>query len=320
MRNSFLALFFLINYISYSQEVDFYGKKIDTRKICNSLGFTDNKEAKLYLDTICNSIGIKNNFIMAPCNSVGTCLATEINGDYYILYDNNFFAEIKKTTLGFTEKKIKSKTDKYNWQYLTILAHELGHFQNNHFSPIVRKTFSNNDLELQADEYAGYVINKLGGTLEQGKFIFNSNFVSLNKTLEHPARKDRIEAFEKGYNKQTNSNFINAENLIEQNTQLPAQFPGGNSSWQTYLSNNLQSDIAFKKGAPVGRYTIVASFTISENGKLTDIKTENDPGFGTKEEMIRVLSNSPDWIPAVQNGRNIKYSLKQIITFIVSEK
>ena len=261
---------------------------------------------------------------MAPCSSVGTCLATEINGDYYILYDNNFLAEIKKSALGFTEKKIKSNANKYNWQYLTILAHELGHFQNNHFSPIVRKTFSNNDLELQADEYAGYVINKLGGTLEQGKFIFNSDFVPLNKTLEHPARKDRIEAFVKGYNKQPNSNFINTINTDtlsnEELNQIPAEFPGGTSSWSKYLSNNLKGDIAFKKGAPIGRYTVVVSFTINENGKLTDIKAENDPGFGTKEEMIRVLSNSPDWIPAVQNGRNIKYSHKQSITFIVSEK
>jgi hypothetical protein len=326
MKTFLVLLISFSHFIGIAQTVDFYGKTIDTKNICQSLSFNDNKEAKTYLDTICNSIGIKSNFIMAPCGNIGTCLATIVNGDPYILYDNAFLTEIKKSALGFTEKKIKSNTDKFNWQYLTILAHELGHFQNNHFSPLIRKTFTNNQLELQADEYAGFVISKLGGTIEQGKQIYNSSIISVNQTLEHPSKKDRIDAYEKGFKKEylkssqnQNSNNESAFKSDENIVQIPAQFPGGVGAWQKYLSQNLNDQIATKNGAPEGRYLVIIKFKISANGEISETSVENDPGYGTKDELIRILKQSPKWIPAIQNGRNVPYYHKQSITFVVGK-
>jgi len=45
----------------------------------------------------------------------------------------------------------------------------------------------------------------------------------------------------------------------------------------------------------------------------------NDPGYGTAEEAVRVIKNSPSWIPAVQNNKNVNYRQKQNITFQVSK-
>ncbi|MFN9666506.1 MAG: energy transducer TonB [Bacteroidota bacterium] len=101
--------------------------------------------------------------------------------------------------------------------------------------------------------------------------------------------------------------------------QIPAEFPGGVSAWQRYLERNLNSGIPVDNGAPPGRYTVIVSFTVSKTGAISDVQAENDPGYGTKAEAIRVITKGPSWKPAVQNGRNVIYRHKQGITFVVSE-
>ncbi|MCA6472771.1 MAG: energy transducer TonB [Chitinophagaceae bacterium] len=101
--------------------------------------------------------------------------------------------------------------------------------------------------------------------------------------------------------------------------QIPAEFPGGLPAWTRYLERNLNSNIPTENGAPAGRYTVVVAFTVSKTGAISDVQAENDPGYGTKAEAIRVITRGPSWKPAVQNGRNVIYRHKQSITFVVSE-
>lgn len=102
--------------------------------------------------------------------------------------------------------------------------------------------------------------------------------------------------------------------------QIPAEFPGGTSAWSRYLERNLNRDIPSENGAPPNRYTVIVSFTVSKTGAISDVSAENDPGYGTKAEAIRVITKGPSWKPAVQNGRNVIYRHKQSITFVVSEE
>jgi protein TonB len=102
--------------------------------------------------------------------------------------------------------------------------------------------------------------------------------------------------------------------------QIPAEFAGGTSAWSRYLERNLNRDIPVENGAPPGRYTVVVAFTVSKTGAISDVAAENDPGYGTKAEAMRVITKGPAWKPAVQNGRNVIYRHKQSITFVVSEE
>lgn len=102
--------------------------------------------------------------------------------------------------------------------------------------------------------------------------------------------------------------------------QIPAEFPGGTPAWSRYLERNLNRDIPVENGAPPGRYTVVVAFTVSKTGAISDVAAENDPGYGTKAEAIRVITKGPAWKPAVQNGRNVIYRHKQSITFVVAEE
>ena len=101
--------------------------------------------------------------------------------------------------------------------------------------------------------------------------------------------------------------------------EIPAQFPGGAEAWQKYLERNLNRDLPIQNGAPVGKYVVRVSFIVDKMGNISDVKWENDPGYGTQEEAIRVIKKGPNWKPAVQNGRNVTYRHIQNIVFIVSD-
>lgn len=101
--------------------------------------------------------------------------------------------------------------------------------------------------------------------------------------------------------------------------QIAAEFPGGLPAWTKYLERNLNRDLPVENGAPPGKYTVVVSFIVSKTGDISDVVAENDPGYGTKAEAVRVITKGPKWKPAVQNGRNVIYRHRQSITFQVSE-
>lgn len=102
--------------------------------------------------------------------------------------------------------------------------------------------------------------------------------------------------------------------------QIPAEFPGGIPAWTKYLERNLNRDLPVENGAPPGKYTVIVSFIVDKNGGISEVKAENDPGYGTKDEAVRVIKRGPNWKPAVQNGRQVIYRHKQSITFMVSEE
>ncbi len=100
--------------------------------------------------------------------------------------------------------------------------------------------------------------------------------------------------------------------------QIAAEFPGGLPAWSKYLERNLNRDLPVENGAPPGKYTVVVSFIVSKTGDISEVTADNDPGYGTKAEAIRVITKGPKWKPAVQNGRNVIYRHKQSITIQVS--
>jgi protein TonB len=102
--------------------------------------------------------------------------------------------------------------------------------------------------------------------------------------------------------------------------EIPAEFPGGREAWTKYLERNLNRDLPIENGAPAGKYVVTLSFIVDKNGLISDVQSQNDPGYGTKDEAIRVIKKGPNWKPAVQNGRNVIYRHIQNIIFVVAEQ
>jgi hypothetical protein len=112
----------------------------------------------------------------------------------------------------------------------------------------------------------------------------------------------------------------NDEDLVFNKVEREAEFPGGTSAWQKYLMKNLNAEVPVDKGAPAGLYQVIVRFIVDRNGHLSDIKAETNNGYGTEEEVIRIIKNSGDWIPAKQNGRKVNAYRRQPVVFAVEDE
>ena len=108
-------------------------------------------------------------------------------------------------------------------------------------------------------------------------------------------------------------------NMVFTDAQQPATFHGGQKAWEDFLIKNLNAAIPADKNAPPGTYKVTLSFLIDKNGKVSEVKALNDPGYGTAAEAVRVMKLSPDWDVAMQNKKVVVYRQKQTITFVVQE-
>lgn len=98
-----------------------------------------------------------------------------------------------------------------------------------------------------------------------------------------------------------------------------ASFTGGKDNWIRYIQRNLKADVAVKKGAPLGQYTVVVQFVVDTDGQVINIKPITAFGYGMEEEVVRLMQKSPRWQPAWIYGTKVKAYRKQPITFVVEK-
>ena len=83
------------------------------------------------------------------------------------------------------------------WAAATLLAHEVGHHLNGH---TIKFGGSRPHVELEADEFAGFVACRLGASLEQAQEVMR--YVASNEgSSTHPARKERMDAIARGWSR-----------------------------------------------------------------------------------------------------------------------
>jgi antitoxin component YwqK of YwqJK toxin-antitoxin module len=96
-----------------------------------------------------------------------------------------------------------------------------------------------------------------------------------------------------------------------------AEYISGEQGWRDFLRKNLNPMVLVDNRAPDGKYTVILKFIVNQDGTLDEIKPENDPGYGTVAEAIRVLKSSSKWKPAIQYGKYRRAYRRQPITFFI---
>ena len=138
---------------------------------------------QVMLEKIIDATGLQLNFELKEAN-VLNIEATVNHRKRYILYNPSFITSL-------------SAASKDNWTIMALLAHEVGHHLNGH---TIRKGKGHPGLELEADEFAGFILHKLGATLPQSQNVMN--YIAKSKaTATHPARNSRMTAIETGWNR-----------------------------------------------------------------------------------------------------------------------
>ena len=88
-------------------------------------------------------------------------------------------------------------------------------------------------------------------------------------------------------------------------TTLP-EFPGGTVAFYKFIGTNFKVPAELKSGGKV-----FFTFIVEKDGSLSEFEILKDIGFGTGEEITRVLKLSPKWIPGKENNETVrvKYNL-----------
>lgn len=138
-------------------------------------------EPAILLNDIMKVTGLQQNFELKAAD-VMNFEAVIQHKKRYILYNPEFLAQLNKVA-------------RNKWAATALLAHEIGHHLNGH---TMKRSGSNIKVELEADEYAGFVLKQMGATLAESEEVMY--YVAKQEDSKtHPARSSRILAIQNGW-------------------------------------------------------------------------------------------------------------------------
>ncbi|HYF30884.1 MAG TPA: hypothetical protein VD993_07180 [Chitinophagaceae bacterium] len=139
-------------------------------------------EAKAIVQEILDIVGVNTSFEVRAAK-IPNAAAAVAHGKKYILYNPSFMAALSKAT------------GSNRWVPVAVLAHEIGHHLSGHTSTHTTSTPAN---ELEADEFSGFVLRKMGADLEDAQLAIRT-LSGKRASATHPARSDRMEAIAAGW-------------------------------------------------------------------------------------------------------------------------
>jgi hypothetical protein len=214
------------------------------------------------LREITDVVGLKPRFELRATTEVQNAAAVVYGGKRYLLYNPQFVGAVNRA----------GRTD---WAGISILAHEMGHHLNGH---TLKGGGSNPADELEADEFSGFVLRKMGASLAQAQAAMA--IVSDDEASPtHPGRSTRLTSISEGWQR--------ANQQIVASTRVPAP-----SATPAVLAN--------RATAPV-RTVATSSSPVSILGKITFRDNPDIPYYLTNR--LNVVKIDPEERTAQVVGR-----------------
>jgi hypothetical protein len=141
------------------------------------------QSAEKVVQDIMSVIGLRANFELRGAN-VPTAAAVIKQGKRYILYNPQFMNNIISATGS-------------RWAAVSILAHEIGHHLNGH---TLDNESSKPKTELEADEFSGFVLQKMGASLTDAQAAMAA-IASRKGSHTHPPKNQRLSSIATGWTK-----------------------------------------------------------------------------------------------------------------------
>jgi protein TonB len=106
--------------------------------------------------------------------------------------------------------------------------------------------------------------------------------------------------------------------------EIEASYPSGDAGWRKYMSASpilpKAINYAMKKGLAPGQYTVIVKFIVDPDGNVNAIVPETYIGYGFEEAVVKLISKSGKWNPAVINGRKVSAYRKQPVVFMIAKE
>lgn len=292
------GLIFLLSNILYSQNLD-YNNGYESVRICTAIqgnNFVSEKSADESLTKILSVIGASKRFVLQECSNINNAVALTLNGVRYIMYDPEFMSELKYSS---------------DWTNMFILAHEVGHHINGHSVDVILSSNGmgkENSLstkriqELEADEFAGFVLGRLGATLSQTQSVMKTISSDGDDSYStHPSRSKRLNAIKRGF--ENSGGYVNSSNLdIKKGKTIDSPYSNRRFSNVTYTSFTMGSGVYIgyvnNRNIPHGYGRVNYNDGGFYEGEFVDGSLN---GYG-KQTWVSGSYYEGYWVNDVQNG------------------
>lgn len=147
----------------------------------DALAFSEEASASAVVRDILDEAGLVANFLVRAAN-VPNAQASVRMGSRYVEYHPTFINNLRSGT-------------GTNWAVYSVMAHEIGHHLQGH---TLQPGGSRPAIELEADEYSGFILAKLGATERQALLAMRT-FGSDSSSGTHPTTAERLSAIARGW-------------------------------------------------------------------------------------------------------------------------
>ncbi|NDK56555.1 membrane-binding protein [Pontibacter sp. BT213] len=246
---------------------------------------------------IIDVVGLKPRFELQAAN-IENAAAVIYNGRRYILYNEDFMAAINNAV----------HTD---WAGVSILAHEIGHHLNGH---TLSRAGSNPADELEADEFSGFVLRKMGASLAEAQAAINL-LSEEHTSATHPGRNYRLASISKGWRNADSQLMASAQGQQPARTEITPRTATRQQPQAQRVSESryVLSRVHFSS-APDEEFYLTNSLQLVHNtgnglkviGKLTKTNNSNYP-FYLDSEYLEPLFVTAKGMVVNQQGQRVGY-------------
>ncbi len=182
---------------------------------------------------------------------------------------------------------------------------EANEFYNKYFKPDT--LYYTDKLKTSFGEYSVIYYNICSGFYYQYFYLKSNSTNKINKyklvdsqgneMIIRNGKEDKINDYERL--------FCNVD-------QLP-EFPGGNDSLTSFISNNIQYPSASRMLKIQGR--VIVEFVVNSDGKVENVKLLNGVEESLNNEAIRVIKSLPNWNPGIVDNMPVSVAFAVPINF-----
>jgi hypothetical protein len=100
------------------------------------------------------------------------------------------------------------------------------------------------------------------------------------------------------------------EDKVFTRSEIEAKFPGGEKTWQTYISKKMEEhSYELDKGD-----ACTLRFIVDKNGSVREVQAIKTTGSALAKIVIDAVMTGPKWLPAQQNSRYVTaYKILQVV-------
>ena len=259
--------------------------------------FQSDAQARAELDRILSAIGLSWMTDRINLRSSAEALNAEAyigdNDERLILYNATFMQKLKEKTAD-------------DWSLVAILAHEVGH----HLAWHTKIDGNDHLFELEADRFSGFIMRRLGATLDQAHAAMRAIAPKVAST-SHPGLDQRLEAITLGWRDGGTQGPPQGARKVEEIAARPRQPQGGvaaERAWELVKgSNDVRTLEAFRKqyGLANPFYDHLAEARIEQLIQYAEARKKAD-GADPGRSCRRVRKSSSSWCCRKRSARPMK--------------